>query len=101
MQAYKLKGKIDAAGHLTLTESIDLPVGDVEVIILQDVKTVTEPVNLTSEPLAEKPEISKNSEQSNIFSDWLAQANPISPDFDPDQVRWEALREKHQLWKSS
>ncbi len=34
---------------------------------------------------------------SNIFSEWLAQAKPVSPDFDEDAVRWEALKEKHGL----
>ncbi|MBW4682809.1 MAG: hypothetical protein KME19_22415 [Microcoleus vaginatus WJT46-NPBG5] len=97
MQAYKLKGKIDATGHLTLTQSIDLPAGEVEVIILQEVNTVTEPVNLTPEVPRAQREISKDSRHSNIFSDWLAKAPPVSPDFDADQARWEALREKHQL----
>lgn len=38
MQAYKLKGKIDSAGNLVITESVNLPPGDVEVIVLQAIE---------------------------------------------------------------
>lgn len=39
MQAYKLKGKIDMAGNLVITEPVKLPPGDVEVIVLQPILT--------------------------------------------------------------
>jgi hypothetical protein len=35
MQAYKVKGKVDEAGHLMITEPIALAPGEVEVIVLQ------------------------------------------------------------------
>ena len=35
MQAYKLKGKVDRDGKLIITESTNLPPGNVEVIILK------------------------------------------------------------------
>lgn len=97
MQAYKLKGKIDAAGHLNLSESIELPAGDVEVIILQEVNTETEPVNLKPDALGEKQETPTFPYKTNIFTDLLSTVQPVSPDFDVDEARWEALREKHQL----
>lgn len=37
MQAYKLKGKVDDAGNLVITEPVKMPPGDVEVIVLQEV----------------------------------------------------------------
>ncbi len=40
MQAYKLKGIIDTAGNLVITEPVKMPPGDVEVIVLQVVETV-------------------------------------------------------------
>ena len=33
MQVYKLKGKIDEAGNLVVLESLDMPPGDVEIIV--------------------------------------------------------------------
>ena len=33
MQAYKLKGKIDQSGNLLITESVNLPPGNLEVIV--------------------------------------------------------------------
>jgi hypothetical protein len=39
MQAYKLTGKIDRSGKLTIDEPIDLNPGQVEVIILQTTTT--------------------------------------------------------------
>ena len=40
MQAYKLKGTIDAADNLVITEPVKMPPGDVEVIILPPVEMV-------------------------------------------------------------
>jgi hypothetical protein len=33
MQAYKLKGKIDQSGNLLITEPVNLPLGNVEVVV--------------------------------------------------------------------
>ena len=33
MQAYKLKGKIDQSGNLLITEPLDLPPGNVEIVV--------------------------------------------------------------------
>ncbi|MBE9162973.1 hypothetical protein [Tychonema sp. LEGE 06208] len=35
MQAYKLRGKIDATGNLVVVEPVNMPPGDVEIIVLQ------------------------------------------------------------------
>lgn len=48
MQAYKAKGKIDATGDLVVEEPIQIPPGNVEVIILQvadDIQNSTETVS--------------------------------------------------------
>ena len=33
MQAYKLKGKIDKSGKLLITEPLNLPPGNVEIVV--------------------------------------------------------------------
>lgn len=95
MQAYKLKVKIDQSGHLIITEPMDLVPGDVEVIILQEVDKNSDSVNHTTETLAEKNEITPVLCRTKIFRDLLANAKPVSPDFDPEQVLLEALEEKY------
>jgi hypothetical protein len=40
MQAYKLRGKIDATGNLVVVEPLNMPPGDVEIIVLQLANTV-------------------------------------------------------------
>ena len=87
MQAYKLKGKIDQSGRLILTEPIDLVPGDVEVIILQEVENVAD----------SQPKATGNPAQykTKILRDWFANTQPVPPDFDPEQARWEALQEKY------
>lgn len=88
MQAYKLKAKIDQNGHLVITEPIDLAPGDVEVIILQS----------TESSLAETPEQPKRREYKvQALKDLLEKAPPTPPDCDPDQAKWEYLKEKHNL----
>ncbi len=87
MQAYKLKGKIDAAGNLVITEPIKLPSGDVEVIILQAVATT---IDTPKQP-------KKREYKVQALKDLLENAPPTPPDFDPEQARWEALKEKHNL----
>jgi hypothetical protein len=88
MQAYKLKAKIDQNGHLVITEPINLAPGDVEVIILQS----------TEASLAETSEQPKRREYKiQALKDLLENAPPTPPDFDPDQAKWEYLKEKHNL----
>jgi hypothetical protein len=94
MQAYKLKGKIDSAGNLVITEPVKMPPGDVEVIILQAVETVASSTVTKSES---QPEVPKRKSKVKSLSELLENAPPVPPDFDPDEARWEALKEKHNL----
>jgi hypothetical protein len=87
MQAYKLHGKIDESGQLILTESIHLPPGDVEIIILQPTVTTTR--------TPDQPK--KREYKIQALKDLLENAPPTPPDFDPDQAKWEYLKEKHNL----
>ena len=94
MQAYKLKGTIDAAGNLVITEPVKMPPGDVEVIVLQVVETVATSTMTDSES---QPEVHKRKPKVKSLSELLENAPPVPPDFDPDEARWEALKEKHNL----
>lgn len=94
MQAYKLKGTIDQSGHLIITEAIDLSPGEVEVIILQSSPT-GDKVVASGEPQTTTPKKRKTSIKA--FQDLFENTEPAPPDFDPDQARWEALKEKYDL----
>lgn len=94
MQAYKLKGKIDATGNLVVEESIKIPPGNVEVIILQvadEVKNSTETTTELRSQTTQRPTKIK------ALQSWFEKTKPASPDFDPNEARWEALKEKHNL----
>lgn len=90
MQAYKLKGTIDESGHLIITEPIEIPAGEVEVIILQSNQAPAEQVSVSEAP-------KKREYKVQAFKDLLENAPPTPPDFDPDQAKWEYLKEKHNL----
>jgi hypothetical protein len=96
MQAYKLKGTIDAAGNLVIAQPVKIPPGEVEVIVLQVVETVASSPSPETESQATK---SKRKVQCRVeaFKDLFENTAPASDDFDPDQARWEALKEKHNL----
>ena len=94
MQAYKLKGIIDTAGNLVITERVKMPPGDVEVIVLQVVETVASSTVTDSES---QPEVPKIKSQVKSLRELLENAPPVPPDFDPQEARWEALKEKHNL----
>jgi hypothetical protein len=93
MQAYKLKGKIDATGNLVIIEPLPMPPGDVEVIILLSPQTTTgipESINET------QPETKKRRTKIKALQGWFEKTQPTSADFDPDEARWEALKEKYK-----
>lgn len=95
MQAYKLKGKVDNAGNLAITESVKIPPGDVEIIVLQ-----TGAINNATEAKLEvEAEIPKKKVEyrTKAFRDLLENAPPVPSDFDPEQAKWEYLKEKHNL----
>lgn len=94
MQAYKLKGTIDQSGHLIITEPIEMPAGEVEVIILQPSSTA-DAAAAAEEPQTATPKNRKT--RVKAFQDLFENTEPAPPDFDPDQARWEALKEKHNL----
>ncbi len=94
MQAYKIKGKVDDAGNLTITEPVKMPPGDVEVIVLQTVETVDNATIPETESQAETP---KRPTKIKALQQWFDKTQPAPPDFDPDQAKWEYLKEKHNL----
>lgn len=94
MQAYKLKGTIDESGHLIITEPIKVPAGEVEVIILQSSSTADNSIS-SEEPQTAIPKKRKTIVKA--FQDLFENTEPTPPDFDPDQAKWEYLKEKHNL----
>ncbi len=94
MQVYKLKGTIDAGGNLVITEPVKMPPGDVEVIVLQSVETVA---SSTVPETESQPEIPRRKSRVKAFEGLFENAPPVPPEFDPEQARWEALKEKHNL----
>jgi hypothetical protein len=95
MQAYKLKGTIDNAGNLVITEPVKMPPGDVEVIVLQAVPAVEEATVKTPEAPAETPR--RRPSKIKAFQGLFEKTQPAPPDFDPEQAKWEYLKEKHNL----
>jgi hypothetical protein len=94
MQAYKLKGKIDAAGNLVIAEPVKMPPGDVEVIVLHADETLDRSTVISNNSQLQTP---KRKSRVKAFEGLFENAPPVSPDFDPDEARWEALTEKHNL----
>ena len=94
MQAYKLKGKIDAAGNLVIAEPVKMPPGDVEVIVLHADETLDDNTVTSTNS---QPQTVKRKSRVKAFEGLFENAPPVSPDFDPDEARWEALKEKHNL----
>lgn len=96
MLADKLKGTIDQDGRLIVREPISMAPGEVEVILLQAapaVESYAPPVTgLQSEQT--KP---KRPSKIKAFQGFFENTQPAPPDFDPDQARWEALKEKYDL----
>lgn len=87
MQAYKLNATIDESGYLVIDEPLKIAPGKVEVIILQQTPTTTDTPK----------QIKKREYKVQALKDLLENAPPTPPDFDPDEARWEALKEKHNL----
>lgn len=92
MQAYKLKGTIDEAGNLIITEPIHLQPGEVEVIVLQPNQDSLNALQSQSNSTQKTMDC-----KTNAFRDLLAIAQPIPSNFNPDQAQWEVLKEKHKL----
>jgi hypothetical protein len=90
MQACKLKGKIDRAGKLIITEPTNLDPGEVEVIILQTAIA-------TENKASHDERINKRPSKVKTFQEWFAKTEPVSSTFDPDEAKWDYLKEKHNL----
>ncbi|BAU13502.1 hypothetical protein LEP3755_40420 [Leptolyngbya sp. NIES-3755] len=88
MATYKLKGKVDANGRLVVTEVIDLPPGDVEIFVLQTQQAEIPRLQTTA---------NSNGYQTQAFRDLWETSQPVPDDFDADEARWEALKEKYDL----
>ncbi|NJK74888.1 MAG: hypothetical protein HC942_13535 [Microcoleus sp. SU_5_6] len=99
MQAYKLRGKIDATGNLVAFESVDMPPGDVEIIVwpvADAVKSASESESAIAHGTPKTKFKSKVKAFQGLFD---RDAVPEPMDFDdPDkQAKWEYLKEKHNL----
>lgn len=91
LQAKKIKGIIDQSGKLIITDDLNLKPGEVEVIILQN--QTNKEINISES----KQKVRESPSQIKALKDWFENTQPVSPDFDEDQARWEALKEKHNL----
>lgn len=96
MQAYKLRGKIDATGNLVVVEPVNMPPGEVEIIVLQLADTVVSSPNPLIQSEEAKPK-RKVTTKIKALQAWFENTEPVSPDFDAEAARWEALKEKYNL----
>lgn len=101
MQAYKLRGKIDATGKLVVGEPVNMPPGDVEIIILQLADTVVQQASASESAMTEPETLKKKFKTKVKAFQGLFDRDPVPEplDFDdPDkQAKWEYLKEKHNL----
>jgi hypothetical protein len=99
MQAYKLRGKIDATGNLVVVEPVNMPPGDVEIIVLQLADTVKQASASESAIAPETPKKNFKTRVKAFQGLFDRDAVPEPLDFDdPDkQAKWEYLNEKHNL----
>ncbi|GBF79271.1 hypothetical protein [Aphanothece sacrum] len=88
MQATKVKGIINQEGKLIIEDPINLVPGEVEVIVLQSINLQTEQLSV---PKRQSPS------QVKALKEWFENTQPTSADFDPEQAKWEYLKEKHNL----
>ncbi|MEG4283685.1 hypothetical protein QUB68_11195 [Microcoleus sp. A006_D1] len=96
MQAYKLRGKIDEAGNLVVLESLDMPAGDVEIIIWPVADAVVSSPQLVIQSEEANPK-RKVTTKIKALQAWFENTQSVPPDFDAEEARWEALKEKHNL----
>jgi hypothetical protein len=83
MQALKLKGWIDPNGNLRVDGAIALPEGEVELVVWH-----IAPQSFFGKRVKTKVK---------SLQSWFESTEPVSEDFDPDEARWEALKEKYDL----
>lgn len=88
MKAHKLSGRVNHNGQLVITEAVDLPPGEVEIIVLQK---AAEP---NSEPFS-SPRVRPTRIQ--FLREWFAKTEPVPSDFEANEARWQALKERYDL----
>ena len=94
MQLYQVKGKIHPEGNLVIAESINLPFGEVEVIVLPSAEMLENARLPASEPQADTL---KRKSRLKALEEVFENYPPFSPNFDQNQAKWEYLKEKHNL----
>lgn len=94
MKAYKINSKIDDLGNLVIREPVQIPAGDVEVIILQTEQIVS---NSTETATKSQQKTLPRPTKIKALEGWFKKTQPASPDFDPMEARWEALKEKYNF----
>jgi hypothetical protein len=87
MEALKLKGWIDTEGYLHVKDAIALPEGEVELVVWQIPQ---------SAPLSRSGQ-KRVKTSVKAFQDLFEGIEPVSEDFDVDEARWDALKEKYDL----
>ena len=95
MQVYKLKAKINESGNLIIDETLNIPAGEVEVMIFMPVSSEAIGTINQTQPLAKQKRVVECSIP--ILKEWLESTEATPADFDPDQAKWEYLKEKHNL----
>lgn len=94
MQAYKLNATINELGHLIINEPLNIAPGKVEVIILQSELSVETSTETQPQPTKQKRVVECSIP---ILKEWLESTEPTPSDFDPEQAKWDYLKEKHNL----
>ncbi len=87
MEALKLKGWVDTDGQLHIRDAIALPVGEVELVMWQIPQSTPYP----------NPSQKRVKTSVKALQDLFENIEPVPSDFDPDEARWEALKEKYDL----
>ncbi len=64
------------------------------MIVLQTVETIDNAAVTETKP---QSRASKRRTKIKALQGFFEKTQPAPPDFDPDQARWEALKEKHNL----
>ncbi|MDB9465488.1 hypothetical protein [Dolichospermum circinale] len=67
MQAYKLKGKIDQSGNLLITEPVNLPPRNVEIIVWPATDTHDHTTSPSSKPAPETPKRKSRIKRNGYF----------------------------------
>ncbi|MBG1243982.1 hypothetical protein [Nostoc sp. NZL] len=67
------------------------------ITAIVDSRTTLQPVPSLKAFTESQPEKPKRQTKIKALQGWFEKTQPTPSDFDPDQARWEALNEKHNL----